>query len=337
MTTSIARLPDGPAGSTITYRRYRGLEDVEGMGPANARLRAHVGILEPIDLDAMRHRYTHLVNSDPLVDCLVVEQDGVTVGYGRVEWHDLVDGDRIYDTTVLVAPDAWGHGIAGALVDWGERRSSELAAANPTDRRTWLSNFSFDGDTELLDAILERGYATVRWEAEMLRPDLVNLPEVPIPDGYLLRQPTEAELPDVFAMGVLAFNEHWGQYEADEQTYEEWVDDPRFRLDYQVVAWKGDQPVAYVSNVIETQDDGSVMGLLNGVCTHPGHRRLGLARACIAASLRLLRDQGATAAFLGVDTGNHNRALDLYESCGFEVATSSAVYRKPFAPIEDDR
>lgn len=337
MTASMARLPEGPAGSTITYRRYRGLEDVDGMGPANARLRAHVGILEPIDLDAMRHHYTHLVNSDPLVDCLIVERDGSTVGYGRVEWHDLVDGDRLYDTTVLVAPDAWGHDVAGALIDWGERRSWELAAANPTERRTWHSNFAFGDDREVEAALLERDYVPTRLEVEMLRPDLDDLPEVQLPDGYVLRAPTDAELPAVFAMGVLAFSEHWGEWDASEHTFEEWAEDPRFRTDYQVVAWKGDEPAAYVSNVIETQDDGTVMGLLNGVCTHPGHRRLGLARACIAESLRLLRNEGATAAFLGVDTANHNRALDLYESCGFEVASRSTAYRKPFAPIEDNR
>ena len=319
MTTTLAHLPEAPAGSGITYRRFAGLDDVDGMGKANARLRAYAGILDPIDPEAMRHRYTHLVNSDPLVDCLVVERGGRTVGYARVEWHDLVDGDRVYDTTVVVEPDAWGLGIAEALVDWGERRCREVAAGNPTDRRTWFANFSFDGDTEVDGVLTDRGYAKVRWDAEMLRPDMDNLPEADLPDGYEIRIPTEGELPAVFEMSVLAFSEHWGQSEADEQRYEDWADDPRFRRDLQVVAWQGDEPVALVSNVIETRDDGSVMGLLNGVCTHPGHRRLGLARACIAASLPLLRDEGATAAFLGVDTDNHNRAIELYRSCGFEV------------------
>ena len=331
MTTPIARLPEGPAGSTITYRRYRGIEDVEGMGTANARLRAQVGILEPIDLDAMRHRYTHLVNSDPLVDCLVVERDGVAVGYGRVEWHDLVDGDRIYDTTVLVAPDAWGHGIAGALIDWGERRLGDIATGNTTERRSWFANYAYGGDVELNGALAEHGYAAVRWDAEMLRPDMEDLPDIPAPDGYVLRSPTEAELPAVFAMSVEAFSEHWGQYEADEQNYEEWVDDPRFRRDLQVVAWKGDEPAALVSNVLDDRPDGSVSGLLNGVCTHPAHRRLGLARACIAESLRRLKDAGAASAYLGVDTDNQNRAYALYESCGFRVATSGTAFRKPFA------
>jgi ribosomal protein S18 acetylase RimI-like enzyme len=330
MTTPIARLPEGPAGSDITYRRYRGVGDIDGMATANARLRALAGVLEPIDLESMRHHYAHLVNSDPLVDCLIVERDGVTVGYGRVEWHDLVDGDRSYDNVIVLAPDAWGAGIATDLVDWTEQHSVEVARANATDRRSWFANYAFGGDAELNAALAERGYTAVRFDAEMLRPDLENLPDVPAPEGYVLRSPTEAELPAVFAMSVEGFSEHWGQHEADEQNYEAWVEDPRFRLDLVVVAWKGDEPAALVHNVLEDRPGGSVTGLLDGVTTHPRHRRLGLARACIAESLRRLRAAGASSAYLGVDTDNQNRAYALYESCGFRVATSGTSYRKPF-------
>ena len=118
-------------------------------------------------------------------------------------------------------------------------------------------------------------------------------------------------------MTVEAFAEHWGQSEADEQRLDEWIESPSFRLDQVVIAWKGDEPVAMVNGELETKPDGSVSGLLAGVCTHPAHRRLGLARACIVESLRRLRDAGATSAYLGVDTDNQNRAYTLYESCGF--------------------
>jgi ribosomal protein S18 acetylase RimI-like enzyme len=330
MTTRLTPLRGAPAGSTIAYRRFTGIEEIDGMGPANARLRAHVGLLEPINLDSMRHRYTHLVNSDPLQDCLIVTRDGATVGYGRVEWHDLVDGDRIYDHTVVVEPSAWGLGVAKALIGWCERRSREIAAGNPSDRRTWMAEFAFGGDTELEDALRETGYVAVRWDAEMIRPDLEHILDVPLADGYALRTPTEAELPAVFRMTVEAFAEHWGQHEAEEQRIDEWVDSPAFRLDQVVIAWKGDEPAAMVNGQIEARPDGSVAGLLAGVCTHPRHRRRGLARACIVESLRRLRDAGATSAYLGVDTDNQNRAYALYESCGFHVATSSASYRKPF-------
>ena len=59
-------------------------------------------------------------------------------------------------------------------------------------------------------------------------------------------------------------------------------------------------------------------------------RRRGLARAAILRSLELLRAEGATSAYLGVDTDNHNRASALYKSCGFRKVSGSAAYRKPF-------
>ena len=166
----------------------------------------------------------------------------------------------------------------------------------------------------------------------MLRPSLEQIPDAPLADGYEIRTPNEAELPAVFAMTVEAFAEHWGQSEAGEQRLDEWIESPAFRLDQVVIAWKGDEPVAMVNGELETKPDGTMSGLLAGVCTHPAHRRLGLARACIVESLRRLRDAGATSAYLGVDTDNQNRAYTLYESCGFRVATSSANYRKPFKP-----
>jgi len=331
MTTSLSQLPavDHPS---IGFRLWTGLGEVPGMAAANNRLRIHTGILEPIDIDGMTHRYTHLVNSDPLEDCVVATKSGRTVGYGRVEWHDLVDGDRIYDHTVLVEPSAWGLGIARALNGWCERRSREIAFGNPTDRRTWMAQFAFDGDTELEHAIRDAGYVAVRWDAEMLRPSLEQIPDAALADGYEIRTPTEAELPAVFAMTVEAFAEHWGQFEAGEQRFDEWIENPAFRLDQLVIAWKGGVPVAMVHGELETRPDGSTSGLLAGVCTHPAHRRRGLARACIVESLRRLRAAGATSAYLGVDTDNQNRAYTLYESCGFRIATSSANYRKPFIP-----
>ena len=321
----------------ITYRPYRGTEELAGMAAANARLRTHLGLLEPTDLAAMEHRYAHLVNSDPLTDCLLAARDGVTVGYARTEWHDLTDGDRVYDIMTVVEPAAWGLGVADALFAWGEARLRVIARTLPTDRRCWFATYTYDGDEEKVPALLARGYEAVRWGAEMLRADLLDLPEVAVPDGYSLRTPSEAELAAVFEMLVAAFAEHWGESQAEDQRLDDWVEDPRFRRDLVVVAWRGDTPASVVGNVLEPRPDGTARGLLDAVATHPDHRRRGLARAAIASSLLLLRDAGAASAYLGVDTGNHNRALALYESCGFRVATRSASYRKPFEPGDDRR
>ena len=318
---------------TITLRAWRGLDDIPGMAAANQRLRTETGALEPIDLPGMVHRYTHLVNSDPLRDCLVAERDGQTVGYVRTEWHDLADGDRVLDMTLLADPSTWGTDTPRQMLEWAEGHLREQAASIPGDRRTWFATDAFDGDQGLETALLAAGYTAVRWGAEMLRPDLESIEDAPLPEGYTLRSPTTDELPAVFAMAVEAFAEHWGEYEGSEQRFDEWVEDPGFRLDLVVVAWKGDEPAAAVSNLLDDPaEDGSVRGLLDSVCTGVRHRRLGLARAAITESLRRLKAAGASSAYLGVDVDNHNRALDLYEACGFRVSSSSTSYRKPFVP-----
>lgn len=329
--------PPPPAlpGTGLTIRPYRGLDDIPGMAAANQRLRTHVHLLEPIEVEAMRHRYTHLVNSDPFLDCLVAERDGVTVGYTRAEWHDLADGDRAYHLTAAIEPDAWGLGLGDGFVEWAEGRLRSVARSAADHRRSWFESWAFGGDDELDGALGRHGYAAVRGDAEMLRPDLDAIPELALPSGYTLRTPTEVELPAVFDMMVVAFLDHWGEYDVGDQRLDGWVDDPRFRRDLVVVAWHGDQPVACVSNLLEPGPDGTVRGLLDSVCTHPGHRRRGLARAAVLDSLRRLRDAGASSAYLGVDTENQNQAVALYESCGFRVASRSTTYRKPFDGAEE--
>jgi mycothiol synthase len=321
----------------IRLRPWRGLDDIPGMAAANARLRRHVGLLDPIDVAGMEHRYTHLVNSDPAADCRVAERDGSTVGYVRVEWHDLVDGDRLFDITSVLEPAAWGTGAEDALLEWGEARSVEIAASLAADRTAWYGNWVFGGDTELEAALARRGYAAVRWGAEMHRPHLRDLGDAPLAEGYVLRSPEAAELPTVFAMMETAFQEHWGEYEAGDHRLDEWVDDPRFRRDLVVVAWRGDEPASVVCNLLVESPDGEARGELAQVATHPGHRRLGLARASITESLRRLRDAGAVDAYLGVDSGNHNRAADLYKACGFRVVSTLITWRRPMPDPEVDR
>lgn len=314
--------------SGVAIRPYRGLDEIPDMAAANDRMRRHIGLLEGVDATTMAHRYTHLVNSDPLQDCLIAERGGETVGYARVEWHDLRDGDRLLDITLVVAPEEWESDVAGRLVAWSEGRLAGIAAGLPA-RRSWFALYGFGGDAATETVARARGYDAVRWEAEMLRDDLLDLPELTIANGYHLRSPEGAELPAVFDVLVSGFADAWGQYEDGEHRFDAWVEDPDFRRELAVVAWHGDVPVACVLGELHEQADGSVRGLLAAVCTHPDHRRRGLATAAIAECLRRLRDAGATSAYLAADTGSEHQTLALYEGCGFRVATRSTAYRKP--------
>jgi ribosomal protein S18 acetylase RimI-like enzyme len=327
--------PPADAAQAIAYHLYRGPQELRGMMEANHRLRTRCGILEPIDMPSIEHRYSHLVNSDPLADCVVVTRSGETVGYGRVEWHDLADGDRLYDHTLVVAPDAWGLGIAAALLAWCEARLLQVAGGHTDGRHGWFGTFVFDGDVETRAVLEAAGYELARLGADMLRPDLQHLPPVAAPDRYTLRTPAEDELPAVHAMLVDAFREHWGEPEdTAEAGFAEWVEDPRFDRDLVAVLWDRDRPASASAGVLERQDDGAVRGYVSVVGTHPDHRRLGLARTTLTEVLHRLRTAGATSAYLDVDAQNQNRAFALYEELGFRKVSGSTAWRKPIRTAE---
>ena len=330
-TTTTLAPPDAGLGTGVTFRRYRGPEDLPGMAEANQRLRTRCGQLEPVDLESMQHRYTHLVNSDPLVDCIVAELDGRIVGYARTEWHDLTDGDRIFDQTCLVDPAAWGLGVTDAFLDWTEARLRQTAAGLPDDRRAWFATGTFDGHDELAASLAARGYVPVRWDAEMVRPTMDDLPAVhALPDGYAIRDVRTEDMPHVVAMVTEAFREHWGEHEASGDELSDWIDDPRFDIELVTVVWHGDEPAACVSMQRHPHADGGVIAYVDCVATHPDHRRRGLARAALADRLHRAAALGITRAFLGVDTDNQNQAYTLYEDAGFRRVSGATSWRKPF-------
>ncbi len=333
--TTTASPPVATTGMGVTYRRYRGPEDLPGMAEANGHLRARVGLLEPIDIASMEHRYTHLTNSDPLLDCILAERDGRIAGYVRTEWHELTDGDRVYDITSLVEPQAWSLGITDAFLAWSEGHLRETAAANPTDRRSWFGTSTFDGDTELEATLLARGYRAVRWEAEMLRETMDDLPPIPaLPAGYEIRAARMEDMPGINDAVIAAFREHWGEFEEFEDGLRNWVEDPQFELGLVTVVWAGDRPAACVSSRVQAGQDGGPRGYVDGVSTHPDHRRRGLARIALADNLRRLATRGVESAYLGVDTDNQHRAFALYEDAGFRRVTGSTAYRKAFTSQE---
>ena len=70
-------------------------------------------------------------------------------------------------------------------------------------------------------------------------------------------------------------------------------------------------------------------GWVNSVGVRRAWRRRGIARALVAESLCVLRGAGMTSAGLGVDAENEHGALGIYEACGFRVARTDRIYRKP--------
>jgi mycothiol synthase len=164
----------------------------------------------------------------------------------------------------------------------------------------------------------------VRYSFLMVRPNLDDLPDSPMPDGLEIRPVRREHMRQIFDAEVEAFRDHWGASLPTEADFQQFVTDPvEGNPAHWQVAWDGDQVAGMVRGYVNEKENehfGRRRGWVENISVRRPWRRRGLARALIAACISSLREAGMTEGALGVDTENPSGALRLYESCGFAVS-----------------
>ena len=329
-------IAERPAVPGLRFRRFHGPTDYPGMVAANQAGRDEAGIQEFITVEGIAADYAHLTNSDPYRDVLIVERDGATIGYARVEWRDLTDGTRGFVSICHLHPGERRQGIGRAMLAWCETRLADKAAELP-DRATVpgsMQAFGFGADPGAI-ALLERtGWTRTGHGFEMVRPTLDDVPNVPMPDGLIVRPvgSDEASRRAVWDAGAEAFRDHRAEQEPTEEDWLQFLGDRFQDPSLWVVAFDGDEIAGAVLGKIDPAENahhGRERGICDSVFTRRAWRRRGLARALLARTLVRLRDHGMTSAYLGVDGLNPNQAMTLYSSLGFEISSMSIDWRKP--------
>ncbi|MFL5681443.1 MAG: GNAT family N-acetyltransferase [Chloroflexota bacterium] len=325
------RLPNAPAIPGLEFRHWRGFDDLPGMAAVNQRTRDEAGVEERLSIESMTATYSNLDNCDLGRDLLVVERDGRTIGYVRVEWRNLTNGRRQFVSFGVVDPAERGRGIGQAMLTWSEGRLAEIAAAVEDDRPGEMFSYTFSNDDNGTSLLEENGWTAVARGYEMVRPTLDDIPDIAIPVGLEVRDVDGTDRRKVWEAAREAFRDHRDEQEWTDRDWEQFlVEFPDHSL--WVVAFDGDEVAGGVLNSIDDEANRQhrrTRGAVGSVWTGARWRRRGVARALVARSLALLRDRGMTSAYIGVDGANPNQAMDLYASVGFEVSTSTIDWRKP--------
>jgi mycothiol synthase len=345
MTADAIQLPDAPGIPGLRFRHFRAGRDFEHMATIT-RLSAEVDGTERADTpEELEMFFAHLTNCDPYTDMIFAEVDpgdggdAEAIGYSRGMWQMEASGERRYVFFGRILPGWRRKGIGQAMLGWMEGRLREIAAGHPAEVEKYFLSFVMQGETGLAAMLEKTGYHPVRYAFDMVRPDLENIPDFPLPEGLEVRPVLPEHYRAIWDADIEAFRDHWGFVEQTEDDYQAWLTDTTtFQPQLWQVAWDvaTDQVAGQVKTYINHEQNKLYdrrRGYTESISVGRPFRRRGLARALIARSLRVQKQVGMTESALGVDSENLSGATRVYEDCGFRVVKRNTIYKKPLVAL----
>lgn len=320
----------------LAFLHFDGPADYPGMNDAANASRMADGDDFITPLDGFANFYDHLVNCDRERDLLLVEVDGLIVGYGRTTWftEESPDGDvRVHEVFCFLRPDWRRKGIGRTMHAALAGRAAEVSTALPAVDRIELevSGSVGDGGLDALARLFD--YTPIRYGFQMLRPTLDDQPDAPMPLGLEVREVEDGQLRQIWEAADEAFRDGNGYRPGTEDDYQVFLSDPLQRdRSLWRIAWDGDQVAGQVRGFINEDANaalGTTRGWVENISVRRPYRHRGLARALMNETFAVLRARGMTEGALGVDATNPTGALRVYESMGFQPVSESRTYRKP--------
>lgn len=332
----LIQLDNAPAVPGLIFRRFRGVSDYPQMAAAIAASAEADQVERVTTAEDLANNYAHVQNCDPHTDMIFAEVDGRVIGYSRGWWSEEgTEGPLLYGFVGFLVPEWRRKGIGAAMLAWMEARLRAIAAGHDTQRARFFQAFASQTEVGLAAMLEHAGYRPIRHSFDMLRPNLEDIPDFPLPEGLEVRPVRPEHYRAIWDASNEAFRDHWGFSEPTEEDYQSWLEDRTiFQPELWQVAW--DVETNQVAGQVRTFIDHAVnekfhrkRGSTEFISVRRPWRRRGLARALIAISLRLQKELGMTESELGVDSENLSGATRVYESCGFRVLRTNTIYRKP--------
>jgi mycothiol synthase len=324
-------LPDIPAVSDLGFRHFMGEYDYPHVLGV-LRQAAEADKLEfSVSIEDVRNWIKHLENCDPDRDLLVVEGAGKVVGFTRLWWSKDQNGVYLYSQYADLVPEWRGKGIRNAMLTYSEQRLKEAAKKHPTDVPRYFQSTAVDSEEDWITVLTEEGYSVFRYGFHMKRSNLENVPDLPLPEGVEVRPAKPEHYKAIIGAWNEACKDMRGQIPMSDENFKALQESPIFNPSLWQIAWHNNEVVGTVLNFINERENSLYnrkRGYVEAVSVQRSWRGKGIAKALIARSLKLYKEQKMNEAALGVDAENPSGALRLYQEMGFHIERRTAVYRK---------
>jgi len=253
-------------------------------------------------------------------DTRVLELQGRIVGIVAVRAEPAPDGAMPARLALDVAERQPPQGamLVRAAVELIRAADGSRARLFVPSRANWMQ-----------EAARKAGFEPIRTIAHMQLPASTATPSARLAAGLRVRSIRDGEDQAVLD----ALNRNWaGTWNFVEITFDMLEEDlAGQRAGMLLAVDAADRIVATCHAVFEPSEqnpDGNPRAWISNVTVDPDYRQRGIARAMLAAGIAHLRGRGASSITLGVDA-NDPAPFRLYQSVGFQVATSQEAWDKP--------
>ncbi len=320
-----------PAQPWLQVRAWRGPADL----PALADVFRRSMTADRIDRIAGRAEWDQVqrgsAHYDPALDLQLVEAHGEVVGFLQTRWCRETSGIQIYRHFGVLVPEWRRRGLGTEMLACAHRRLREVAGRIGAGRSAYLQATAAETQQGLIVLLLSQGYAAARHTYAMVRSDLDQLPNAPLPSGIELRGARPEDYRAVWEAHEEAARDQWGHHACHPDGFQEWLEDPANQPELWQVAWEGDRVAGLAMPWVPAEENQALRrrrGRLHSLAVRRPWRRRGLGQALVVRSLDCLRDLGMDEAVAEVDVEDAFGVLRLFAGLGFRPARRSTIYRR---------
>lgn len=326
----------------LTFRAFQGEDDYPLLLELNRSSRQADHDNEPITLEVIADVLTHRMDGlTPAQGVIIAYLDDTPVGYSRLGWYSSRPETRLYYQISFLRKEyrdqpglraGQGSEFWPAMVRENERRLREVASEHSRVPERYFQAWASDHLKDWMAVLESTGYRVVRRFNNMLY-RFGEAPSNPMPAGLEIRPVLPEHMHSVWEaqreMNAGLFEnvtEDWL-----EEKYPAWLANPENNPRFWQVAWDGERLAGMVLARIDEKENEERQrkhGYTEHIYVRPQWRGRGLARALIACSLQVLKQQGMEEAELGVDSENESAAFRLYESMGYKTFSVDTWFRK---------
>jgi GNAT superfamily N-acetyltransferase len=251
-----------------------------------------------------------------------------------MSWRQKLRNARIYVHYAHLLPEWRGKGIREAMLHYCERHLIGIAKKHPRNLTKYFEIYANSRENDWKRILESEAYEPNWYVLELTRPNLDNVPDFPLSAGIEVRPVLPEHYRRIWDASAEALRDENSYLEErhDERAFQRQLEAATFSPRLWQIAWDGDEVVGGVHNFIDAEENKEFnrkWGHTEKIFVRRPWRNKGIAKALIARSIRVLKEEGMEAATLDVDSNNPSGAYKLYRGLGYELQEQFTFYKKP--------